>query len=95
MRFTCPGPNTFFTASILWGTVGPARIFGSTGQYTWLLAGFPLGVVLVLVPWLLSKRFPRSKTLRQVHAVVAIAGATTWCNYSETDTPSLFYPLVC
>lgn len=28
-RFTCPGINTFFTASVLWGTIGPKKVFGS------------------------------------------------------------------
>ncbi|KAJ6576172.1 OPT oligopeptide transporter protein-domain-containing protein [Mycena vulgaris] len=28
-HFTCPGVNTFFTASVLWGTLGPKRMFGA------------------------------------------------------------------
>jgi len=33
--------NTFFTASVLWGTIGPVKVFGRHGQYAWLLLGFP------------------------------------------------------
>ncbi|KAJ6509641.1 OPT-domain-containing protein [Mycena vulgaris] len=28
-HFTCPGVNEFFTASVLWGTPGPKRMFGA------------------------------------------------------------------
>lgn len=45
-RFTCPGINTFFTAAVLWGTLGPQKMFGKGGMYTWLLIGFPIGFIL-------------------------------------------------
>jgi len=44
-RYTCPGNNTFFTASVLWGTIGPPKLFGKGGQYTAMLIGFPVGLV--------------------------------------------------
>ncbi|CRK48585.1 hypothetical protein BN1723_020594, partial [Verticillium longisporum] len=30
-RFTCPGARVFFAASVIWGLLGPARMF-SPGQ---------------------------------------------------------------
>lgn len=82
MRFYCPGPNTFFTASILWGTIGPIKVFGKDGQYSWLLLGFPLGILLVAGFWGLKKAFPRVQVFRQVHIVAAIAGSLQWAPYS-------------
>ncbi|KHO01579.1 Tetrapeptide transporter, OPT1/isp4 [Metarhizium album ARSEF 1941] len=82
MRFRCPGPNTFFTASVLWGTIGPIKVFGKNGQYRWLLLGFPLGVALVLVFYGLKKLWPNNRALRQVHLVAAIAGGLQWAPYS-------------
>ncbi|TQV97800.1 OPT oligopeptide transporter family [Cordyceps javanica] len=82
MRFTCPGPNTFFTASVLWGTIGPIKVFGKDGQYRWLLMGFPIGILLVLASWGLKKAMPNSRALRQVHIVAAIAGSLQWTPYS-------------
>ncbi|KAJ3488271.1 hypothetical protein NLG97_g6228 [Lecanicillium saksenae] len=82
MRFTCPGPNTFFTASILWGTIGPIKVFGKDGQYGWLLMGFPLGILLVLLFWSLKKAMPNNRAIRQVHIVAAIAGTLNWAPYS-------------
>ena len=44
--FTCPGQNTFFTASVFWGTLSPLRLFGPGKRYNILLAGFPVGFAL-------------------------------------------------
>lgn len=47
-RFTCPNQRTFFTSAVFWGTLSPKRLFGSGMRYNWMLAGFPLGVAIVL-----------------------------------------------
>ncbi|KAJ4150568.1 hypothetical protein LMH87_011313 [Akanthomyces muscarius] len=82
MRFFCPGPNTFFTASVLWGTIGPIKVFGKDGQYRWLLMGFPIGIILVLISWSLKKAMPNNRAIRQVHIVAVIAGSLQWAPYS-------------
>lgn len=82
MRFLCPGPNTFFTASVLWGTIGPIKVFGKDGQYRWLLMGFPIGILLVLASWGLKKALPDNRAVRQVHVVALIAGSLQWAPYS-------------
>lgn len=81
-RFYCPGNNTFFTAAVLWGTVGPKRLWGVGGTYSPTLIGFPLGVVVVLIYWLVGKKFPNSAAIRNVHPVVAIAGSLQWAPYN-------------
>lgn len=42
-KFTCPGINTFFTASVLWGTLGPKKMFGAGAIYNGLLYCFLIG----------------------------------------------------
>lgn len=42
-KFTCPGIYTFFTASVLWGTLGPKKMFGSGAIYNGLLYCFLIG----------------------------------------------------
>ncbi len=81
-RFTCPFVNSFFTASVLWGTIGPRKIFGPTGQYSLLLLGFPLGLAIALAFWAVKKRFPHHTWLRQVHPVVMLSGAIHWAPYN-------------
>ncbi|PHH72196.1 hypothetical protein CDD80_4690 [Ophiocordyceps camponoti-rufipedis] len=81
-KLTCPGVNTFFTASVLWGTVGPDRIFGHRGQYSAALVGFPLGVIIVVFFWLLGRRFPRWDWVRQIHPVAIMYGGIVWAPYN-------------
>ncbi|KAK6222197.1 opt oligopeptide transporter [Colletotrichum tabaci] len=81
-KFTCPGVNTFFTASVLWGTVGPKKIWGAGGQYTATLLGFPLGVFIVLFFWGLNKTFPKWKWVRQIHPVAIMYGCLVWAPYN-------------
>ncbi|KAM3503523.1 hypothetical protein MY11210_008678 [Beauveria gryllotalpidicola] len=81
-RFICPGENTFFTAAVLWGAVGPAKQFGVGSPYYTLLIGFPVGVAIVMVFWSLGKWFPKNVALRSVHPVILISGAIAWAPYN-------------
>jgi OPT family small oligopeptide transporter len=80
-RFICPHENTFFTAAVTWGTIGPRRMFGTGSPYATTLIGFPLGIVIVLVFWGLGKTFPRNQILRNVHPVILITGGLIWAPY--------------
>lgn len=81
-RFTCPGINTFFTAAVLWGTLGPQKMYGKNGQYTLSLIGFPIGLVLPIIVYFAQKKLPKQKWLRQVHPVVLIYGPLSWAPYN-------------
>ncbi|SPO00603.1 related to sexual differentiation process protein [Cephalotrichum gorgonifer] len=81
-RFTCPGVNTFFTAAVLWGTIGPKKMWGSGGQYVETLAGFPLGILVVVFFWGLGLKWPRSRIIRNAHPVVMLMGALNWAPYN-------------
>ncbi len=81
-RFTCPMVTGFFTASVLWGTIGPRKVFGEGGMYSMLLLGFPLGAILALGFWWVKKRYPKQTWLRQVHPVVMLHGAIHWAPYN-------------
>lgn len=93
MRFYCPGPNTFFTASLLWGTVGPLKVFGIDGQYKWLLMGFPLGIFCVVLFWGMRKMWPKSRALRQVHVVPLLYGGLMWAPLSKYPYQSSSIPI--
>lgn len=81
-KMTCPGVNTFFTASVLWGTVGPKKIWGHNGQYSEILVGFPLGVAVVFLVWGLNKKFPKWTWTRQIHPVAIMYGGIVWAPYN-------------
>ncbi|CAI4218058.1 unnamed protein product [Parascedosporium putredinis] len=81
-RFTCPGVNTFFTAAVFWGTVGPRKIWGVGGQYAVTLIGFPAGVLVVAIFYVLSLKWPKNAIIRNAHPVVMFNGALSWSPYT-------------
>ncbi|KAH6917448.1 glutathione transporter [Coprinopsis sp. MPI-PUGE-AT-0042] len=58
--FRCPGSSTFFTASVIWGAVGPGRLFSAGQTYNALLWFFPIGFFLPIPFYFLARRFPLS-----------------------------------
>ncbi|KAI6781648.1 putative mitochondrial carrier-like protein [Emericellopsis cladophorae] len=82
MRFTCPALNSYFTSSVLWGTIGPVKMFSRKGQYAPLLLGPPLGALTPLIFWDLMKLMPRSRWVCQVHPVASWYGGVFWVPYS-------------
>lgn len=77
-RFSCPGVNTYFTAAVLFGSIGARRVFGSNAQYTTLLTAFPLGFAVPFVLYYLQKLVPRNHWFRSVHPVMLLAGGIHW-----------------
>ncbi|KAL5705506.1 oligopeptide transporter 4 [Ranunculus cassubicifolius] len=73
--WTCPQDRVFYNASVLWGLVGPKRIFGSLGNYAalnWFFVGGLLGPVLV---WGLHKAYPKVSWIPKINLPI-ILGAT-------------------
>ncbi|EDO00783.1 hypothetical protein SS1G_03257 [Sclerotinia sclerotiorum 1980 UF-70] len=59
--YTCRGPSAFFTTSIIWGAIGPSRIFSSPESYYQpLLYYFLLGALLPILTYILSRAYPSS-----------------------------------
>jgi hypothetical protein len=59
--WTCPYDNLFYDASVLWGLIGPRRIFGDLGTYSavnWFFLG---GAIAPLLVWCTQKAFPAQK----------------------------------
>ncbi|XP_075486129.1 oligopeptide transporter 6-like [Primulina tabacum] len=71
----CPMDHVFYDASVIWGLIGPQRIFGNLGVYpaiNWFFLG---GAIAPFLVWLASKAFPKQKWIRLIHMPVLI-GAT-------------------
>ncbi|KAI9012599.1 OPT family small oligopeptide transporter [Phycomyces nitens] len=64
--FTCPSAHTFYSASIIWGTIGPGLMFGGKSPYSVLMWFFLVGFLLPIPFWLLSKKYPDS-WVRYIH----------------------------
>jgi OPT family small oligopeptide transporter len=81
-HFTCPQINSFFTASVLWGTLGPKKMFGPGGIYNGLLWCFPLGAVLPIPFYFLRKKF---KIFAYFHVPIALFGGIVWAPYNMAN----------
>lgn len=87
--WTCPGDRVFYDASVIWGLVGPRRIFGDLGIYSavnWFFLGGAIAPVLV---WLAHKAFPNQHWIPLINMPILIgstgqmppataANYTTW-----------------
>ncbi|KAH8200631.1 hypothetical protein TruAng_005168 [Truncatella angustata] len=80
---TCPHAKTFFNASVIWGLLGPAKMFGAGQLYSWVNYFWLIGAILPVAQYFLARRYPRS-FLRYVFfpAIFGAAGmippATSW-----------------
>ncbi|KAG8632780.1 oligopeptide transporter 2 [Manihot esculenta] len=73
--WTCPGDRVFYDASVVWGLVGPKRIFGRLGNYSMLNLFFLGGAIGPVIVWLLHKAFPKQKWIALINLPVLL-GAT-------------------
>ncbi|CAL5036437.1 unnamed protein product [Urochloa decumbens] len=70
--WTCPNDHVFYDASVIWGLIGPHRMFGDLGTYSavnWFFLG---GAVAPLLVWSAHKAFPAQKWIVHVNVPVLI-----------------------
>lgn len=72
-RFTCPNGRVFFNASVIWGVIGPQRIFSGTGIYSSLQWFWLLGALLPIAFYFLARKFPKS-SIRYLSAPIILGG---------------------
>lgn len=75
-HFTCPNGRTFYSSSIVWGLIGPRRMFGAGSIYVNFNWFWLLGALLPIAFYVLLRAFP-TKRLRWLHAPVML-GAMSW-----------------
>lgn len=59
-KFNCAAQAVFYTASLIWGAIGPARIFSAGHLYSGAMWGFLIGVLLPFPGWYLARKYPTS-----------------------------------
>jgi OPT family small oligopeptide transporter len=59
-QWNCPSARVFFTASVIWGAIGPARMFSGKALYSGLQYFWLIGAVAPVLTWLMARRYPRS-----------------------------------
>lgn len=72
--WTCPKFRVTFDASVIWGLIGPERLFGAHGLYRNLVWLFLIGAILPVPVWVLSKIFPEKKWIPLINIPVISYG---------------------
>lgn len=86
-KFTCPGPNSFYSASVIWGVIGPKRVFRNL--YPFLQWSFLLGAAAV-IPCLVLRKYFRKQTV-YFQPTLIIGGLLSYAPYNLTYTTGSFY----
>ncbi|KAL6955703.1 OPT superfamily [Sarracenia purpurea var. burkii] len=73
--WTCPYDDVFYNASIIWGVVGPLRMFGSRGLYPKMNYFFLVGILAPFPIWVLSRMFPEKKWIKLINMPIILSGA--------------------
>ncbi|TXG69771.1 hypothetical protein EZV62_004706 [Acer yangbiense] len=72
--WTCPKYRVTFDASVIWGLIGPKRLFGPGGMYNNLVWLFLIGAFLPVPVWVMSKIFPEKKWIPLINIPVISYG---------------------
>ncbi|KAH7137462.1 OPT oligopeptide transporter protein-domain-containing protein [Dactylonectria estremocensis] len=81
-KFSCPGVQTYFTAAVLFGSLGARKVWGSGAQYTAMLAAFPVGLAFPVLYYYATRRLSKTHWLTKIHPVVIFSGGHTWSPYN-------------
>lgn len=88
-RFVCPSENTFYSASVLWGVIGPKKVFN--GLYPILQYCFLIGALLP-IPCILAKKYLK---LRYFEPTLIIGGMLIFAPYNLTYyLPSFYFSFI-
>ncbi|KAK6462456.1 OPT oligopeptide transporter protein-domain-containing protein [Scheffersomyces coipomensis] len=91
-KFTCPGTSTFYTASVLWGVIGPKRVFG--GLYPVLKYCFLAGFLMAIPCIFIKKYAPRGFT-KYFEPTIIIGGVLSYAPYNLSYyTGSLYLSII-
>lgn len=85
--------ETFWGSGLIYGALGPARMFSFHAKYWFVYIGFLIGFVAPGFIWLLSKKFPKYDWAK-VNIAIFAGGMGAFPNgYSVGVLPSLFVAL--
>ena len=86
----CVHATSFFSASVIWGVIGPVRLFGTSSIYSPLLFAFLIGAVLPFPAWILTKTYPQNIWFRYIHFPVLLSGLALLPAAPPGEYPSWF-----
>ncbi|KAJ6121219.1 hypothetical protein N7523_005499 [Penicillium sp. IBT 18751x] len=72
-KYTCPNGRVFFNASVIWGVIGPKRMFSVGQMYATLQWFWLAGIALPVLIWLAARKWPQSRA-KFLNAPVIFSG---------------------
>lgn len=75
--WTCPNDSVQFTASVIWGLIGPSSTFGTRGIYGKLNWFFVIGIFAPVPIYIAVKVFPKATWLKWVNMPIILIGGLT------------------
>lgn len=73
-KYTCPNGRVFFNASVIWGVIGPKRMFSIGEMYSGLQWFWLAGLALPIMIWLVVRRWPTS-VFKYLNAPLIFSGS--------------------
>ncbi|KAK3193867.1 hypothetical protein Dsin_025177 [Dipteronia sinensis] len=74
--WTCPGMTITYDISVIWGVMGPKRMFFPDGIYSKLYYFFLIGAITPLLIWVLLKLFPEKGWIKSINIPIILIGPT-------------------
>lgn len=87
-HFTCPNESVYYSASVIWGVIGPRRVF--EGIYPMLKWCFLIGAILP-VPFYVCQKYLNWAFFRQLDVLVIILGFLNYAPYNLSYFTTAFY----
>ncbi|KAK5113150.1 hypothetical protein LTR85_010968 [Meristemomyces frigidus] len=93
--FTCPNGRTVFSSSVIWGLIGPKRLYSVGKIYSSLLHFFWIGALMPLVTWAAWK-YTKKDFFRKINWPLIFVGTynvppATGINYSSWTLVNLIF----
>ena len=73
--WTCPSFDVAYSTSIIWGVVGPLRMFGKLGLYEVMNYFFLIGFLAPIPVWISSRMFPKKKWIKLINMPIILGSA--------------------
>lgn len=73
-QYTCANQKVFYTASVIWGAIGPKRMFSQGALYDGLRWFWLLGAVSPLITWFFARKYPMG-IWRYIHMPLILGGS--------------------
>jgi OPT family small oligopeptide transporter len=73
-HYSCPNGRVFFNASVIWGVIGPARMFSIGQLYSPLMWFFLAGAILPVIIYFAARTWPKSP-IKYLNAPILFGGA--------------------